>query len=443
MLDFYIEKQWESLPQSWQYYFEENKNEITNIALSLLDNSKTSFHDNFPESLLKFKNDIQNIINNAFMNESSYQVKAYDFSKVPKMLLAKIKRKKIHELQYLIPLISHLYTSSNGLFNEIVDFGAGIGHLSRILAYCIKDLCDVTVSTVEGNDNFVREACKLDQDFEKKLKHQTKQDIKLNIKRSSKMVYNEEDITNNSDLTSKKLIIGLHTCGDFASTLIRHFQSNSNVTGLINVGCCYHKINNAEDMMYRQIYESCNHSDVPSYYNYPMSSDRNKFPNLSYAARELACHSLDKFTEKLHDKSCLKSFKINLFRAKLEYIIFLVTKKDANRHLGLNSVQFRDDLSFDDYIEEALQSHKDVRNEINQFKCDSHESYYKMIQIDEDDIWRIFVLYVIRLSIAPIIETTILLDRLIFLKEHDLKPYLVKLFDPKMSPRCSAIVCKK
>lgn len=52
----------------------------------------------------------------------------------------------------------------------------------------------------------------------------------------------------------KVLLIGLHTCGDLAPIILRNFVSNPDAQVLVNVGCCYHKLNNGEDKPFRDIY---------------------------------------------------------------------------------------------------------------------------------------------------------------------------------------------
>lgn len=52
--------------------------------------------------------------------------------------------------------------------------------------------------------------------------------------------------------------------------------------------------------------------------------------------------------------------------------------------------------------------------------------------------------YLIRMTLAPVIETIILLDRLLYLKENSIdKSYIVKLFDSVVSPRCYGLVALK
>lgn len=59
--------------------------------------------------------------------------------------------------------------------------------------------------------------------------------------------------------------------------------------------------------------------------------------------------------------------------------------------------------------------------------------------------WKKMVLfYLIRLCLAQVIESLILLDRLLFLRENGYNNvFLVKLFDPVLSPRCHCIVAVK
>ncbi|CEF61278.1 Protein RRNAD1 [Strongyloides ratti] len=390
MLDYYIDEQWSSIPEEWQNFFESKKDNIQDVALYLLDFDNNKLDKEAPITLRKMKNDMKHVFDKLFT----------------------------------------------------VDCGAGIGHLSRILAYFFKDHINIEVSTVEGNDKFVDQSIKLDQIFENKLKYMGQEIPNFKIQRISKLVSDKNSLINEND-SNKNLILGLHTCGDFASTLIKHFSLNSNATALVNVGCCYHKLNNGNDMEYRQIYDN-NIDSINENYNYPMSNEKNIFPNLSYAARELACHGLKQFKEKLNTKvDLLSSFKINLFRAKLEYLIFSITNNKKYRHLGLRSVSYTDTLLFEEYIEKALIFHEEIKDKINLFKNQNYENYKNMIDININDIWKIFILYVIRLSIAPMIEIVILLDRIIYLKEHGHNSYLIDLFDSSISPRCYAIVSLK
>jgi len=43
------------------------------------------------------------------------------------------------------------------------------------------------------------------------------------------------------------MVVGLHTCGDLCSNLLRLFCSNDRIRSMCCVGCCYHHITEVED----------------------------------------------------------------------------------------------------------------------------------------------------------------------------------------------------
>lgn len=51
----------------------------------------------------------------------------------------------------------------------------------------------------------------------------------------------------------------------------------------------------------------------------------------------------------------------------------------------------------------------------------------------------------LRAALGPLLETLILLDRLLFLQEQGgaLEAYLLPIFDPNISPRNVAVIAKK
>ena len=42
--------------------------------------------------------------------------------------------------------------------------------------------------------------------------------------------------------TEKYLLVGLHTCGDLAPTILRLFSQSQCIVGVVSVGCCYMKL---------------------------------------------------------------------------------------------------------------------------------------------------------------------------------------------------------
>ena len=50
------------------------------------------------------------------------------------------------------------------------------------------------------------------------------------------------------------MLVGLHTCGDLCSNLLRLFCSSDVMKSMCCVGCCYHHITEAERMQQFNMY---------------------------------------------------------------------------------------------------------------------------------------------------------------------------------------------
>lgn len=96
-------------------------------------------------------------------------------------------------------------------------------------------------------------------------------------------------------------------------------------------------------------------------------------------------------------------------------------------------------------IEDFITYIRNVSNktELN-FDSISNEELTALEKSLEEHRVRINLFYLLRMSFAPVIETLILLDRLLYLRENNISnSFLVKLFDPIVSPRCFAVVALK
>lgn len=113
------------------------------------------------------------------------------------------------------------------------------------------------------------------------------------------------------------ILVGLHTCGDLAPTLLRVYTQSEHVAALASMGCCYmkltttatptrercatptHRTPSDDASTHCCIDTSAHGNDGPA--GYPMSYFvREECPHLlSYEARELACHALDVYRERL------------------------------------------------------------------------------------------------------------------------------------------------
>jgi hypothetical protein len=59
------------------------------------------------------------------------------------------------------------------------------------------------------------------------------------------------------------------------------------------------------------------------------------------------------------------------------------------------------------------------------------------------DQFSLHLVFTLRVILGPVVESLILLDRFLYLKENGFNPFIYPVFDEHVSPRNLAIVCKK
>lgn len=408
--DFYVENHWNKLPECWKNFFD--KNDLSSMK-SLL-NFEEPLNKLYPLSLICLRSLIIN----------------YTVSRVPitlkttfepdknflKYFWKNVKEKKRYEIDLIAKLCQKQATEKN--CHYIVDIGSGLGHLSRMLSYGYG----FKVCTFEANEVLAKSATELDNKFEyclnfKAIKHFNSQKT-VHIHKKITADINSENFLNEvlkhfkGDKNLKFGLIGLHPCGDLGPTLLRLFNEIENISFICIASCCYMKM-------------SINK-------NFPLSNycKINNF-HLNYLSCEIACHSIENYVEKLTENNW-NHLKVHAFRAAVEDII---TSFDSSlKHCQLCSVKYKDDLTFKEYYEKILLKHQRC------FSDDKIKFYQNVI----DDTW-IYVVkfYSIRLMLAPIIETIILLDRLLFIRECCFKSCILPIFDPKISPRNLLLFAEK
>ncbi|XP_046583970.1 probable methyltransferase-like protein 25 [Haliotis rubra] len=219
---------------------------------------------------------------------------------------------------------------------------------------------------------------------------------------------------------------GLHACGDLTPTLIRMFINCEAAVGLASVGCCYMKL--SVDVTGSS--EGVAQQDI----GYPMSQFVAGLPDagLTYSSRELACHFADCYIQRLKDNPA--HLKIHSYRAALQHVIQSVRPDFQNGLIKL-TVRRATDLSFENYAKTALEKlgfTSDIPPEV----LSVAESYLPL--------WKdVVVFYTLRLCLAPVVETLLLLDRMLYLLEHGVPSVLVPIFDPKLSPRNYVLLATK
>ncbi|XP_065838158.1 methyltransferase-like protein 25B [Oscarella lobularis] len=336
-----------------------------------------------------------------------------------------VKGKKRHELERLVPVIDRVCSLND--ISCVVDVGCGQGHLARLLAYGYG----MSVDAVEAEESHLGGAEKgermLMTDWEK-------QEQRAESLTSSKQSFRKGSLAHtrlrvSPDLKSddflerlswkekRHAIVGLHTCGNLGPTIFRLFAQCSSSRALVSMGCCYMKSFDCESTL-----------------GYPLSQYvKDLSHQLSFRAAELACHTMDAYRLRL--QGCNEGkLNVHAYRAAVE---LLVCKKFPSvDRSSVRKVRNYANMSVVEYAKAAISKMglpldltlNDV--ELLESTCPRHHLATAF--------------FCIRLLLGPVIETCLLLDRVLYLREHGvLHSYIWPLFDPRLSPRNMAIIAWK
>lgn len=362
---------------------------------------------------------------------SSYKQKSSK-EKFQRELQKRVKPKKLHEIQKMVKICTNTSKISN--VRAVIDFGSGLGHLSRHLQYNLG----FDMTCIEQNGCLINEAKRIDKNLETKfLKYTGNCDIDTpgRIFHIEKRLQNEYDLhdimtsiqNNFIPLISPKFgLIGLHPCGDLAVLLIKSFLKSDEVKFLKIVGCCYMKLTTeTTHLMEGRVPMVLNSHE----FSYPLSSyvsslGRHLY-DLSYEALESAAHAKEIYLNDLLQKEH-EFYKINAYRAVIEAII--VKYWPEKRHSGLKNVRYNGTLSFSQYCKKAVSG---LEINIPDEDITSQKTTEKLKK------WkRVAIFYLIRLALSPFVESVLLYDRQLFLMENGCQCDVEQIFDPLISPRC-------
>ncbi|KAK9889473.1 hypothetical protein WA026_004748 [Henosepilachna vigintioctopunctata] len=335
--------------------------------------------------------------------------------KLMKTFWKNVKLKKRHEIPIMAKLCYEMAVKCNCFY--IVDVGSGLGHLSRMLSYGYN----LEICTIEADNELVKQARILDERFDPifQKKYEYRRPIRQVNMRIDPNITSEDFLSIVCSAFSVQEdnfefgIVGLHPCGDLGPTLLRLYQKISSIKFINVVGCCYMKLSTPE---------LC--SSNPGFPLSKFCIDNKN--DLSYHSREIACHAIENYIVKLHEGEFWK-LKIHAYRATIEKIL---TEMDTQyKHIPLAGVKYVKDLDFENYCKRAtykLLGH----NAIDPMKYNSKEVKECLEQ------WKsVVIFYSFRLFFAPLIESLILYDRLLFLQEKGNHVDVIAGFESRISPR--------
>ncbi|XP_021232319.1 protein RRNAD1 isoform X3 [Numida meleagris] len=477
IIDFFAEGLWAKLPPAWQAALEVA--DPPQLATMLLGTGATVGPGTvWPLSLLAFV---------AAAHALSFPRGQLGGAPCPPcqsphlhpLLRRHVKPKKQHEIRRLGKVLQRLSQATG--CDRVVDVGAGQGHFSRFLAFSLG----LSVTAVEGDSRLVSLAERFDQELLRELK---KAQARSDTRRLPPSQHHPNTAPERTDPASlcprcpqhvagwldpqvpgqefllaptpgpalaarnplamstdseRILLTGLHACGDLSVALLRHFARSPQVAAVTSAACCYMKLS------------TCPEPTGSSLPGYPLSTWVAGLPGhtLSYRAREAACHAVEEYTERLgRDSECLR---VHCYRAVLETLIRAADP--SKKHLGVQTVKKAHTLSFPEYARLGLPL---VGLDSASVPLDS-ESVCTMLRQQH----KVVAFFSLVLLLAPLVETLILLDRLLYLREQGecqrgrglwgsaganhlslstgFQCALVPLFNPRFSPRNLVLVAAR
>ncbi|KAM0863633.1 hypothetical protein ACQ4PT_044450 [Festuca glaucescens] len=292
------------------------------------------------------------------------------------------------------------------------------------------------------------------------------------------------------------VLAGLHACGDLSVNMLRVFASCEQVQALVSVGCCYNLLS-----------EDC-YADTDTCPGFPISkAAKSSKLVLGKSIRDLACQSAERWRN-LTKEMALQNFDIHAFRAAFQMVLekYFPEVSKLSPSIGRQGKALRrqrlrkvlescsavgktDDLSYSNPKEQTMNTDGSLPTEPTDpegaVRCCSSVQFtgdtYSTSGVDEChkftlfkdftasafgrlgcgfvedlhlfEIWKsvqdftefIGPFWCLRAALGPLVETYILLDRLLFLQEQGsaVQASLFPLFDPAMSPRNMVVVAWK
>ncbi|KAL6847096.1 hypothetical protein ACP4OV_022949 [Aristida adscensionis] len=278
------------------------------------------------------------------------------------------------------------------------------------------------------------------------------------------------------------ILAGLHACGDLSVNMLRVFVSCEQVKALISVGCCYNLLS-----------EDC-YEDSNTCPGFPISNAAKATGFvLGKSIRDLACQSAERWRCLTKDIA-IQNFDIHAFRAAFQMVLenFFPEVSRLSPSIGRQGKALRrqrlqkvmesnmakektDDFSISalkkpnmntDNVDSSIYEVETRPGDIRHDECHKFPLFRDFTTSGLDrlgcgsvedasllEIWKevqpfaeyIGPFWCLRAALGPLVETYILLDRLLFLQEKgDLtEAFVFPLFDPTMSPRNMAIIAWK
>ncbi|XP_076824615.1 putative methyltransferase-like protein 25 [Clavelina lepadiformis] len=355
-------------------------------------------------------------------------------------------QKKAHEITEMSPVIDALCCHCNT--SKVLDVGSGRGYLSTFLS--LRYQLDVTAVDCTEN-NTISASLRAEKFFKywnkrlsgkKNISQASVTEVTTSQRPSAavpsfKSAYVSCDTElvdlqpSDTDITHGCVIVGLHTCGDLASTITELFVKHSFIKGLCVVGCCYHHLT--------EKYDQTEHERV----GFPLSSYlKNQHVHLGRNIRMVGLKAPEKVAVSDIAQMSNSSERSLFYRAILTVILQEEFLMDISRKDICIGKVFSKSKSFIDYVQRSVKK-------LN-LNCDklSDERIMDYLHKFQPRFKEIIAFAMMRQFLAPAIEALIVLDKLCYLLEsaesfNISQCHVSEIFNPIKSPRRYAIVAFK
>ncbi|XP_048212756.1 methyltransferase-like protein 25B isoform X2 [Perognathus longimembris pacificus] len=400
IIEFFTDNLWGTLPCSWQEALDGlDPPQLATLLLGMPGEGEVvRYRSVWPLTLLALKSTACALAftrTPGFQTPSEFLENPSQSSRLTAPFRKHVKPKKQHEIRRLGELVKKLSDLTG--CTQVVDVGSGQGHLSRFMSLGLG----LMVKSIEGDQRLVERAQRLDQQLLQALAKVEKRSPKVvpRVRCSPQHVVKWVDPTglceelllpleSTGHSGPRLLLTGLHACGDLSVALLRHFCCCPEVVALASVGCCYMKLS------------------APG--GYPLSQWVSGLPGyeLPYRLREGACHALEEYAERL--QKAHPDLRTHCYRAALETVI-RHTCPELQRP-GVQGIPRVHELKIEEYVQRGLQRvGLDPQVPLNLAALQAHQAQEN----------RVVAFFSLALLMAPLVETLILLDRLLYLQEQD------------------------
>ncbi|KAK4515703.1 uncharacterized protein ATC70_010656 [Mucor velutinosus] len=421
--NFVTQKEWEKFPLEWREALMKRIEDAgDDWAFAILDLTSTkSDYSIWPESLRSYLETARDLALPRDVDEATLQQQR----NISKHILGGMSDKKVHEVKFMSQLIK--VVADERKITSVIDLGSGQGYLSRALAfdYGLEVLAvDMSEIQTQGAVRFDKKALKSqgikeeDEEHHPNLKHVTEKITPENISQVLAKWSPE------SSEDKKWLVTGLHTCGDLSPMIFNLFAQSKEVSCVVNVGCCYNALTAS---------------------GFPMSEylkEKKDLIKVGSTARVLSCHSPSRWVDE--GEQCIKAFDNYYFRALLQEMLVERNLSDINDPPRLGRI--KQNKEFVPFVKASLKRLKLPQDTITPEEAELHYIRSKENQVDKQFV----TLWTLRGLLAPIVESIILVDRWLYLRDaiqhsHDEHKgaYMYPLFDLSASPRNVAYVASK